>query len=67
MLQFVKDYIRNERVTGAKIKIKNHEETDQQEIYVNVDGEIMKLWKPEFEVRLLGRLLPVFSSRETET
>lgn len=50
-LQFVKDFIRNERVTGLKIKIKNVAETAQREIVVNFDGEIMKLCKPEFEVR----------------
>lgn len=57
------DFIHKKKVTGVDVTINNDKgQFKSQELGINVDGEKVELEVPEFQIRLLGQLLTIFSS-----
>lgn len=50
MFQFQKDFLQNLKVTGCKVKA-DVDPADKSNLYLQVDGEVIGLDKPEFEIR----------------
>lgn len=57
---FQRDFLQNMKVTGLKIKA-DVDLTDTKNLYIQVDGEVVTLDKPEFEIRLFSDVVTVFS------
>lgn len=49
-MKFERDYIRGDRVIGLKMKFQP-DYGDQRPNLINVDGEILELPKPDFEIK----------------